>query len=61
MDEFESTVFSILSTRPGQAYITPDGTAIYVLAESTMLCIPGTDLHLMSDTEVNKHIQDSLT
>ena len=57
-------VRELLKTKPGHLYITPDGSALYVLVPDeleTVLEFTGPDFTVMSDADVNQYIVDTLS
>jgi hypothetical protein len=60
---FEDAVaYMMLLLRPDHAYITPDGTKIYLLnADQTdVIVIQGENLQSLSNAELNEYIQNAL-
>lgn len=53
----------LLKLMPNSMYITPDGTALYVLVPDeweTVLEFTGPDFSIMTDEDVNRYLQDTL-
>lgn len=59
----DTIIRELLKLKPGHLYITPDGTALYVLCDDeweTVLEFTGPDFSIMSDEDVNDYIMETL-
>lgn len=61
MNAQDREIFVKLQIRPDHMYITPDGSALYVLVEGGMLCFTGPNFRSMSEEEVNEFLQDAIS
>jgi hypothetical protein len=61
MTQDEYSIYAMLLERPGQMFITPDGTALYTLVDGMMHKWTGPHFGFMTDEEINLFIQNTVT
>lgn len=61
-EELEGAIYVVMLLRPECAYVTPDGSAVYLLTEEKeLLRIEGEDLLQKTPQELNDYIIEKLS